>query len=254
MSCVPRALFPSGCTWKPGWFSSKPLAFLSWRLLPPRLVLQVQDPQQHAHLYPFSSLFLNSIHLNSPSSETEPVAAWSNINWNLFLFQPPLLLSKTPFLCRGICVTLLRWMLEQTHRNTWKGRPRNINNVFSLLAFVPLPAGGKTTVVVVPLWLNRSECVGFFAWAQVVQRWLRGLLSLLVQVLEAGGEQSFTRILNQQRRLEGHYHLNIICILNNAFTWLLVSVIRDAWMCPPVFHRHCCAHFTCRCMTENNSA
>lgn len=152
MSCTPRAVFPSGCTWKLA-DSHQSLAHLCvMKLLPAETSLLSCSSCRIGHsghifdlfVWFFFSLFLNSIHIiHPPSSQSELLAAWSNIIQNWFYSRPfwqnvlslqGLLHHSLVFFSSSRASTLAVF----PHTNIWKGRSRRISNVFS----EPLPSAG----------------------------------------------------------------------------------------------------------------
>lgn len=148
--------------------------------------------------------------------------------WLKFISRTLNVLSLLGFFCIILLVkTSLRWKLHRHVKRHNPGTSVMCVCVFFCVFFFwlclcsHLPRAGREEALGL---YGCGECkqAASFAWAQVVLRSLRSSHS--AQVFRGGKPQSSTEILNRHRRLAGHYHLGIICAVNNAFTPLPSSL------------------------------
>lgn len=180
-------------------------------------VQQRQDLQQWTHSYHFSHLKLFSETELPPHDKLFFLTDINKKKKKLFSYFAPSA-NPTPH-----CTTFL--MRLQPHKHIKRPQPGTSIMCFSPHVFVPLSAGGAMgetrNRVDLSVWTHTHT------QAQVVQRRLCSSLCLGSGVGGCRTSGSMRKLNQHRRQLPGHYHLNIICALNNIFMILLP--LSDHW-------------------------
>ena len=193
MSCTPGALSPSGCTWKPADSHQShrspfchEVAAATAAETPPLYRQRVQQTHLHLDSFDSNSSAVLSVYATHTIQKcvilNTPLSKMSSLCW-VFLHHPP-----------GEKLG----MMEATHTYE-KVQSRNISHPVFFCLFT---CECKQACI---------SCVSAGGAAVITE------LSLSSGV-QRQKPQSSTGILNRHRWLVGHYHLGIICAVNNAFT------------------------------------